>query len=292
MNARETEIPLPHTCLAARQWVGQGSGRKGIALHGWLDNAASFDRLMPHLHAHGTWLALDLPGHGRSQHRPSGCHYHLLEYLGEIMQTADYLGWQRFSLMGHSLGAAVASLLAAAAPERIDALVLLDGLGPLAGEEEHALTQLQQAVAEHTALRDKSLRRFESVAQAVQARCRSGDLSPAAAQLLVARGLRPYEGGYVWSSDPRLTIKSLSRLTEAQIQNCLRGIQCPTLLVLADPSPPFFSEGLMAQRTKCVAGIQSHRVAGTHHFHLEEPEKVAPLITDFLARAPIVPALP
>jgi pimeloyl-ACP methyl ester carboxylesterase len=58
----ERRLALPHLALAAREWPGDGP--KVLALHGWLDNAASFDPLLPLLpdvHA----VAIDLPGHGR-----------------------------------------------------------------------------------------------------------------------------------------------------------------------------------------------------------------------------------
>ena len=61
---RERSFQVNDLTLASKEW-----GRSGylpvIALHGWLDNAASFDRMLPfmeNLHV----IALDLAGHGRS----------------------------------------------------------------------------------------------------------------------------------------------------------------------------------------------------------------------------------
>ena len=56
--------------------MGEAQGPKVLALHGWLDNAASFIPLagqLPHLDL----VMLDLPGHGRSAHLGPGAEYTL-----------------------------------------------------------------------------------------------------------------------------------------------------------------------------------------------------------------------
>ncbi|MEO6170956.1 MAG: alpha/beta fold hydrolase, partial [Lysobacter sp.] len=84
-----------------------------MALHGWLDNAASF--LPLHAHLPGLDLvALDMPGHGASDHLPEAAEYTVVNTARAMFAAADALGWERFSLLGHSLGGAVASLMAAA----------------------------------------------------------------------------------------------------------------------------------------------------------------------------------
>jgi pimeloyl-ACP methyl ester carboxylesterase len=105
---------------------GDPSAPAVLALHGWLDNAASFERLAP-LIPGVRLIALDLPGHGHSQHRPAGTWYHYIDYVSDVLAAADALGLERFTLLGHSLGAATASVVAAARPERVEALWLIEG---------------------------------------------------------------------------------------------------------------------------------------------------------------------
>jgi pimeloyl-ACP methyl ester carboxylesterase len=280
---RAIELALPHLTLRALAW---GTGRaRVLALHGWLDNAASFCALAPLLDD-VELVAIDLPGHGLSDHRAAGAYYHYVDYLGDVLGAADALGWDRFTLLGHSLGAAIGSVLAAAAPQRVAQAWLVEGLGPIATPESKALELLRQALRDREAIAAKSLRVFERLDVAVAARMQANGLSEAAARALVERGTRRTEGGHVWSSDPRLTLTSAIRLTEAQILAYLGGIACPTLLVLADPSPPYFTPETVERRCAVVAGIERVVLPGTHHLHLEDPAPVAAAIAAFRARHP------
>ncbi|HAQ73485.1 MAG TPA: alpha/beta hydrolase, partial [Pseudomonas sp.] len=136
----EVRLRLPHLEVAAHLY-GPEDGRPVIALHGWLDNAASLSRLAPLLNGVRI-VALDLPGHGLSDHRPPGAGYNIWDYAHDILQTAEQFGWQRFSLLGHSLGGIVSVLLAGAMPERIERLALIDGVIPYTGEAESAPRKL------------------------------------------------------------------------------------------------------------------------------------------------------
>jgi pimeloyl-ACP methyl ester carboxylesterase len=254
-----------------------------LAVHGWLDNAASFAALAPLL-GDVEMVAIDLPGHGRSDHRAAGAYYHYVDYLGDVLGAADALGWREFTLLGHSLGAAVCSVLAAAVPERVSQLWLIEGLGPIATAEDKALPLLQQALRDREAIAAKSLRVFPELDTAIAARRQANGLSEAAARALVERGTRRVEGGWVWSTDPRLTLTSAIRLTEAQILAYLAGIRCPSLLLRADPAPPYFTDELMQRRRAAVPQLEDLRIKGSHHLHLEDPAPVAAAISAFRAR--------
>ena len=281
MPAREIEIALPHLRLAGCAW-GDPALPPLLALHGWLDNAASFERLAPLLCEHFHIVAIDLAGHGRSQHRPAGLWYHYLDYLGDVLTVADVLGWQRFSLLGHSLGGAIASMVAAAMPERIERLLLIEALGPMTLAAEQTLAHLRRSF--HEGGQTGALRVFADATEAIDARTRGNGpgLSADAATVLIARGTKPVPGGLSWSSDPRLTLTSPVRYTEEQILAVLRGIAAPSLLVLADPSPPFLPAEMIERRVAQVANIRVRRLRGSHHLHLEDPQPVAAEILEFI----------
>jgi len=282
MPVRDIELALPGQRLAARAW-GEESLPKLLALHGWLDNAASFDALAPLLCGHFHIVAIDFPGHGRSDWRPHGAWYHYVDYLSDALVAADALRWERFGLLGHSLGAAVASMLAGACPERIERLLLIEGLGPLTQAPELALEQLQRAFADRNSADAKSPRVFPDLDAAVAARMRANDLSLAAAQILVERGVKAVTGGLTWSTDPRLMLTSPVRNTEEQILAVLRGIRAPVALVLAEPEQPYMPRAAMDRRIAQVQDIQVRRIAGTHHLHMEDAPAVAAQLLRFRA---------
>ena len=64
----------------------------------------------------------------------------------DVLLVAEQLGWERFSLMGHSLGAIVSVLVAGSLPERIERLALIDGLIPYTGEADGAPKRLGDAL--------------------------------------------------------------------------------------------------------------------------------------------------
>lgn len=283
MNAAaEIALDLPHLRLAARTW-GDPALPRLLALHGWLDNAATFDALAPKLCTHFHIVALDLPGHGHSQWRPPGTFYHYVDYLHDVLASADALGWERFGLLGHSLGGAVASMLAGIVPQRIERLLLIEALGPLSLPADQTLAQLRRAFAERASVGSKALRVFADLHEAAAARMRAGDLSHAAAMQLVARGTRAVPGGLSWSSDPRLTLSSPVRYTEEQIIAVLHGIEAPTCMVLAQPEPEFLSRERVDARIAAVKHINVQRLPGSHHLHLENPQPIADAMVGFCA---------
>jgi pimeloyl-ACP methyl ester carboxylesterase len=246
-----------------------------LALHGWLDNAASFLPMAPILAGYDL-VALDLPGHGRSFHYPDDAEYSLFSTILDLLAAADTLGWERFSVLGHSMGGAIASVLAAAAPDRIERLFLIEALGPLSASEDTTASRLRDAVAQRRALDSKRKRVFADPELAVQARMHTivATLDEASSRLLIERGIRAVEGGYEWSSDVRLTLPTAVRMSEAQVHDCLHAIVCPVALLVADPTPPYFTPAFRDARVTRVPQIRCVSMSGGHHLHMTHPAEV------------------
>lgn len=308
-SPKELRIPLRHLNLAAKAW-GKPSDPPLLALHGWLDNAGTFDRLAPLLEGHYL-IALDLAGHGRSDHRPPATWYPYADFLDEIAAVIDWFGWSNVDLLGHSLGATLTSTFAAICPQRVRRLLLIEGLGPLTQAAEKTLDQLRRAHSARHSFTGEGLRVFANIDEAIDARCRAGHLSKEAARCIVERGVKPVDvrqesghsdaadtqgigdplarfeamsalSGLSWASDPQLTVASPSRLTETQLAAVLPAIEAPTLLVLAEPHAPYLQPEMMQARIALVRDVEVLRLPGTHHLHLEDPHPVASAMQAFL----------
>lgn len=278
---RELALQVPGGSVSALAWGG-GGGRRVLALHGWLDNAASFVPLAPLL-AGVELVAPDLPGHGRSFHLAPGADYSFAGAVHTVLDIADALGWETFSLLGHSMGAGIASLVAAGAPERVERLVAIEALGALPERATHTAKRLREAVSAKRALATKQLRVFANPGPAVRARMAANALGEASAKLLVERGLREVEGGFTWSSDPRLTLPTMVRMTPEQVDDLVAGIACRTRVIYADPPQPYLPEPDRSRRARLLPRGELVVIAGGHHLHMEQPADVAAAIGDFLA---------
>jgi pimeloyl-ACP methyl ester carboxylesterase len=281
MEPVELRAATPCGELAALQW-GDADAPPLLALHGWLDNAAGFARLAPLLAAHRRVIALDLPGHGHSAHLPQGSQrYNNLDQVDHVLDFADALQLERFDLLGHSLGAGIASLTAAAAPVRVGKLALVEGLGPLADDGSQTLSRWRDAHAQRATSR-RPPRVFASIGDAVAARVAAGGLDAEEARPIVERNLRETAGGYRWRSDPRLRLASPVRIEEMQLRRIITGITAPTLLLLAEPATPYLPPALMDARAACVAGIRVEHIAGPHHLHIRCARECASRVSALL----------
>jgi pimeloyl-ACP methyl ester carboxylesterase len=279
MTVRELTLDLDHQRLAAIQW-GPAGGSPILAVHGWLDNAASFSGLAPLLDGFEV-TALDLTGHGRSDHCPAGCSHHFVDWVPQVIEAADALGHGSFALLGHSLGAGISSLVPSAAPGRVERLVLVEGAGPLATPPEEAPGLLRRAIEDERRVGESTAKLHPDLASAVAARCHGTDLDAAAARVLVERSVETVDGGVRFTFDPRLRTRSRWRFTEEQVLAFLAAIDCPVLAVRAASGWPV-PEEQMAARLDAIPDLERIEIDGGHHVHLTHPERVAPHLLSFL----------
>jgi pimeloyl-ACP methyl ester carboxylesterase len=102
---------------------GEGPGQRVLYVHGTGCNAGVWDAHMGAIADAHTPVAIDLPGHGRSE---GGGFRGMADHAEFVIGLADALGWSRFVLAGHSMGGGIAITAALYHPERIAGLVLVD----------------------------------------------------------------------------------------------------------------------------------------------------------------------
>jgi pimeloyl-ACP methyl ester carboxylesterase len=108
--------------------VQAGAGGRGLLLvHGFCGAKEDFTEWLDRLAAEG-WHAVsyDQRGHGQSAKPAGEAQFSLSIFADDIVAVADDLGWDRFVLLGHSMGGMIAQVVTLAHPERIAGLVLMD----------------------------------------------------------------------------------------------------------------------------------------------------------------------
>jgi pimeloyl-ACP methyl ester carboxylesterase len=261
--SRDLSIDVRGARIAFRQW-GEDHQYPVLAMHGWLDNAASFDALGPLL-TNRRIIAIDLPGHGASSHREGGT-YNIWDDLPALLALTRALGLERYALLGHSRGAFIAVMLAAIDCESVSSVVLLDGgVAPLFDEKD-SVAQLRQFANDYGTRSAGNARVFETVEAAVQARVSATEIDPRAARALVPRSLEAVDGGFRWRTDTRLRYASAMKFGDRHVRHILAGVKAPGMLQLANGKN---SERMLASGIfDAYAGLRVERVDGCHHCHM------------------------
>jgi 3-oxoadipate enol-lactonase len=127
---RVLDFDLPSGRIHAQSFGSPTASSAAICIHGLSANMRSFDFLGEHLGSDALHLvAIDLRGRGQSTVSPPGT-YGWDAHAHDVLAIAEQLAATSISLIGHSMGGAVAM---AAAPldthRRIDQLVLIDIAG-------------------------------------------------------------------------------------------------------------------------------------------------------------------
>lgn len=281
--------------------VGGGvhtSGLRILGVHGWLDNANSFDTLAPYLPCGVKLLVLDLPGHGHSDHLPAGAQYDLITYVLHLRRAMDKVGWDRFVILGHSLGGGITTFFTALFPKRVMAIITLDSIifRPMTIED------LQMNVA--TLLKGEVLKKQENlvyseqqaIERLISARGEAA-IDADAAYILLPRSAQQVEGGYMWSHDHRARARLHSIFTVDGWRMIISSIKCPVLIVAANQgicTPPVREamKGAIEWFRSNAQWFELAPVDGSHHVHLTYPERVAKPLVPFLQRVALEAASP
>jgi pimeloyl-ACP methyl ester carboxylesterase len=278
-----------------REWGPQSApaARTVWMLHGWMDVSASFQFVVDALAADWRVLAPDWRGYGMTDWSGADC-YWFPDYLADLEALLDAVTpGATTTLLGHSMGGNVAMLYAGIRPQRVHAVVNLEGFGLRGARPDEAprryalwLDQLRSGAA---------LRDYASLAEVASRLQRTNPrLSAERASFLAAHWAHPDSNGrYRIAGDPahRIVNPILYRLDE--VIECFKRIECPVLWVQADQTD--IVRHVAADRAEAMREIARRRAevphvesavvrdAG-HMLHHDQPEAVARLVADFVAR--------
>jgi pimeloyl-ACP methyl ester carboxylesterase len=265
-----------------------GSGTDPVLLlHGFLDTCETYQFLVDEMPADWNFIALDWRGFGDSAQ--NGAPYWFPDYLADLDALLELLAPDgALRLVGHSMGGNVAALYAGARPERVRALVSLEGFGLAPTQPEQAPARFARWLEELRTPPERN--RYESLAQFAKLLLkRNSRLSPERAQFIARAWTRPHAGGGVeLRGDPwhRLVNPQLYRREEAEA--CWRAYDGPVQMLLANKSDHLRHLGESASPAafeRVFRQLELRTLAGVGHMmHHEDPAQVAAAIQPFLAR--------
>lgn len=248
---------------------GRDTGTPVVLLHGLAGHAGEWDAAAAHLAPHHRVVAVDQRGHGASERRPADVSR--TAYMADVRAVCEQLGLHRPVLVGQSLGGHTAMLTAAAHPELVRGLVLVEA-GAAAGDPGTA--------EEIGGWLDSWPVPFPSPAAARDFLTGQGLNGEA-----WAAGLELRADGWHPRFERSVMVAAVSGNTGRDWWPQWRGVRCPTLLVLGEKGiiPPAESVRMLgcadpSARTTAVS------VPGTgHDVHLDRPTVLNTLLSEFLA---------
>ncbi|KNC99330.1 uncharacterized protein SPPG_05578 [Spizellomyces punctatus DAOM BR117] len=297
VRCEERSFVVPsEVTLRAKIWGTPMDNEKGgprciLALHGWLDNASSFDILAPMLAESGAYVVcLDLAGHGLSDHRQPQGGYYLWDMIDDILGVVDDLEWETFTLIGHSTGGHIGAAFAATFTSRVQRLVMVESIGTAIQFKDTEPREMAAFIRRRREMNKwgKATRVYDSFEDAARARTRGfTKVSLEAARLLCERGLEPVlpradsgsssscviegELRYVWRTDPRLTLWAYLHCAESAIHQFFSAIECPVFVMIGEKSGLFnFETPKYVTRLQAFKHLSTAVVPGGHHLHLEQ----------------------
>lgn len=261
LQIREREVSL--NGLRMRVLETDGGGRPPLVLlHGLMGRAESWDSLFEPFAEHFQVIAPDLRGHHRSAWPESG--YALVDYVGDITGLLETMDIGRAAVVGHSLGALVALLLAVEAPETVSALVLEDPPTELRAE----------------------------IAQWLQALLAAKRL-PREITALVMREIYPHRTEADWldytdwlhaTADGPFEALLQGADTQRDFLTMLASLTMPVLMLRGDPEAgSAVSDPIAAQCREAIRSGELRTVPNAgHSVHLDQPDEYIDIVLPFL----------
>ncbi|XP_069437799.1 serine hydrolase-like protein 2 isoform X1 [Ovis canadensis] len=300
------KLAVPWGHIAARAW-GSHQAAPVLCLHGWLDNANSFDRLIPLLPKDFYYVAMDFGGHGLSSHYSPGFPYYHQNFVSEVRRVAAALKWNRFSILGHSFGGTVGGMFSCIFPEMVDKLVLLDS-SPLAldtNEVDNLLTCKRRAI-EHVLQVEASRKPAQAVSpeEMLQGFLKNNShVGEACGKHLLQRGTTQGATGVWLNRDRRITWPEhcFDFVSRELFVHYIKNLQAHVLLIKAtegyyalrrendgNREPMMFVSSSLKSVLK--ERFQYVEVPGNHYIHMNQPQQVAGVISSFLQNKEGTPA--
>jgi pimeloyl-ACP methyl ester carboxylesterase len=247
MTQHETAGPTSRVYFSQRlrlhyvDW-GNGGAPPLILLHGGQDHCRNWDWVAQRLRHEWQIIAPDLRGHGDSEWSATGS-YAMASYIYDLAQLVDQQRLAPVTIVAHSLGGNIALRYAGIYPEKVKALVAIEGLGPspkeLAERARHTIAErMRKWIDLQHNLSGRLPRRYASIEDAFRRmQAANKHLSPEQARHLTQHGVNQNEDGtFSWKFDNYVRVWPPYDMRVEEVQELWGRIACPALLAYGKES--------------------------------------------------------
>jgi len=253
-----------------------------LLVHGRLDNAGSFTRLIRYLPM-GLfyYVCIDLPGHGWSTHFPSWMLLDIMTYAQALHFILEALQWKTCIYMGHSMGGQMGLIYSTFQPHRFKKIIAFDAF---LMEITDTVTEISKyfknafTLSIHN-IEPKSYTK-EEIWYALKNFRISATLNSEAADALFERAVTEVNGKYIYNRDIRLKNHPFTFMNTELCNNFNRKITIPVYLIAASLGFTKIKDVYPIFIPKTFHIID---VDGNHDVHNNNPEKVAPFVCRILS---------
>ena len=250
-------------------------------LHGWADTGATFQFVVDALESRWHVIAPDWRGFGRSSHAAAA--YWFPDYLADLdVILRHYSPDAPVRLVGHSMGGNIASLYGGALPERVRAIVNIEGFGLADSDPADAPARFRDWL---TAQNDPPrFSYYPNFAPLVRRICmNSPRLSSERAEFVARQWAVEEDAGVHLRADPKHKMPNAILYRRAEAEACWRNIAADLLMVSGGKSTytDFFADLDLSAYPDCESVVIED--AG-HMVHFEAPEALAQQIECFLKK--------
>jgi pimeloyl-ACP methyl ester carboxylesterase len=293
MTQHETAGPTSRVYFSQRlrlhyvEW-GNGGAPPMVLLHGGQDHCRNWDWVAQRLRHEWHVIAPDLRGHGDSEWSATGS-YTMAGYIYDLAHLVDQQRLAPVTIIAHSLGGNIALRYAGIYPEKVKALVAIEGLGPSPKElAERARKTIAERMRKWIDLQHnlsgRLPRRYASIEDAFRRmQAANKHLSPEQARHLTQHGVNQNEDGtFSWKFDNYVRVWPPYDMRVEEVQELWGRIVCPALLVYGKESWASNPQEDGRARYFKNARVVSFEKAG-HWVHHDRLDAFIETVREFLA---------
>lgn len=253
-----------------------------MLIHGGRDHCRNWDRVALSLHDRYAIYAPDLRGHGDSAWALGGM-YSLPEFVLDIGTLAANLGDGPLTIIGHSLGGAIALQYAGTFPDRVSKVVAIEGLGPPEMKHRPAHVRMRHWIDHMHEMERRQPRRYTSVEDATRRMMEANPhLSPELAHHLTLKGTRRNDDSTLsWKFDNYVRIRSPYEFNLEDAQDLWSRIRAPVLLIKGTES--WAPDPEKSGRAAAIQNYQSVIIRDAGHWvHHDQLDRFLDVVEEFL----------